>query len=292
MKIKQIDKTEYPHLRDMWCECFGDEPAYVDGLYEALEAEGYALFDDSGKMVSSLTAYDVGEMDGRTVAVMYAVCTLPAERGMGHASELIRYATDQLQSDGKAVITSPAEESLVEFYRRLGFSKRFTADELILTDDEEDIIDDEEDGDFGEYHQSVRVEIIDLEEYGRYREAFLRDTEHVKLNSRMLNFVQSESTNGQGMLSINRSDTGCDAICVVATGDDERMVLAELLVDPRLLAVSSEITEELAMGLAKMFELDAVSCRTVGCGYTQSLMFVGSEEQGEQGEAYFGFPID
>ncbi|MCQ2567365.1 MAG: GNAT family N-acetyltransferase [Mogibacterium sp.] len=276
----------------MWCECFGDEPAYVDGLYEALEAEGYALFDDSGKMVSSLTAYDVGEMDGRTVAVMYAVCTLPTERGMGHASELIRYATDQLQSDGKAVITSPAGESLVEFYRRLGFSKRFTADELILTDDEEDIIDDEEDGDFGEYHQSVRVEIIDLEEYGRYREAFLRDTEHVKLNSRMLNFVQSESTNGQGMLSINRSDTGCDAICVVVMGDDERMVLAELLVDPRLLAVSSEITEELAMGLAKMFELDAVSCRTVGCGYTQSLMFVGNEEQGEQGEAYFGFPID
>lgn len=292
MKIKKIDKTEYPQLRDMWCDCFDDEPTYVDGLYEALAAEGYAMFDDGGKMVSSLTAYDVGEMDGKTVAAIYAACTLPAERGMGHASELIRYATDQLQSNGKAVITSPAEESLVEFYRGLGFGKRFTADELILTDEEENIIADEEDGDFGEYHQSVRVEIIDPEEYGRYREAFLRDVEHVTPNLRMLNFVQSESMNGQGMLSINRNDTGCDAICVVATGDDERMVLEELLVDPRLLALSSEITEELAMELAKMFELDKVSCRTVGRGYTQSLMFGGIEEQGEQGEAYFGFPID
>ena len=292
MKIKQIDKTEYPQLRDMWCDCFGDEPAYVDGLYEALEAEGYALFDDAGEMVSSLTAYDVGEMDGRTVAVIYAVCTLPSERRMGHASELIRYTTAQLQSDGKAVITSPAEESLVEFYRGLGFGRRFTADELVLTDDGEDIIEDEEDGDFGEYRQSVRAEIIDPEEYGRYREAFLRNTEHVKLNSRMLYFVQSESTNGQGMLSINRSDTGCDAICVVASGDDERMTLAELLVDPQLLEVSSEITEELAMELAGMFELDTVSCRTVGRGYTQSLMFGESEECGERGEAYFGFPID
>ena len=153
------------------------------------------------------------------------------------------------------------------------------------------------------------VEAVDVSTYNIYRERFLEGVPHVAMSPAMLELVRSVSLDGNGMLVVN----GGDAICVVSEapepggaepsdeglGDEthghegadglkrQPLILNELLVSPTLLALSEEIAEEIASGLARRFGLEKIIYRTPAGGRCQSM------SSGAGGaEFYFGFPVE
>lgn len=175
------------------------------------------------------------------------------------------------------------------------------------------------DDDAGPFEPALDIAELDAATYNRYREAFLIDEPHIVLSSRMIEFARMDSYKGNGLLAVN----GGDAICAVsyADGADDgydgrddlerydgcdghydsenmrtkgRLVLTELIVNPVLEEISSEIGSEIAGRLAKHFGAAMVEYREPGMRYCQS-MLAGKLAQTEAGmpkAAYFGFPIE
>lgn len=307
--VEKADTREkYEGLRDLWVKVFGDEPAFVDHVYSVFgesslpigkpadpdaDITGYVIRNDAGKVVSSLTCYrcgklyipegnigkDLWDLNGRGVYVSYAICTDPEYRSLGLAGRLTDYVRSVVTSAGGVSILSPAEESLIGFYDRLGYEEssfiiRKAApcaaeertdrefDDLpdrngVISDSGEStdirfwgldmegipgFIEEEPEDRMDSFRPLINVTRVDAETYNKYREEFLSDIAHVSLSHPMLSLVKSVSKGGDGLLVINNGD----AVCAVT--DDGHA--DELLVNPMLLAVSEEIGDEIADGIS------------------------------------------
>lgn len=288
----------YRELRTLWCDVFGDEPAYVDSFYEAFgpEIKGYVALDHDGNAAAALTVYPCGTYEGRTVYVSYAVCTREDLRGRGIGKELTLYARDKVISKGGISIVSPAEPGLEKFYAALGYEPFFTASERAVMspafDDDEYEDCDEFDLDFGDDEgaepltPAVDVKRIDAAAYNRYREAFLSGRPHIELSDAMLGLIESES---DGLYSINRGD----AICALGMSDPFRTVLSEFILNPILEELSLGIDTEITAMLADHFGSAEVYYRTPGHERCQSMAYgIRKDADETAGSPYFGFPID
>ena len=115
---------------------------------------------------------------------------------------------------------------------------------------------------------------IEASMYNKYRESFLEDIPHVALSGKMADFVKSIS----GLFLINRGD----AICAVSEVPSEDascaakdIIIEELLVNPMLKSISSEIDAELAEMIAGYFGAEKLIYRIPGRGYCQSMIAKG-----------------
>lgn len=286
MIVRKIKKKEYKQLRSLWCEIFGDDPVFVDELYYALRAEGYTV-EDEGSLHSFLTLFNAGEINGQQVQVSYAICTKPESRSKGYAGDLVKHVRDQVLANGDISIICPAEDSLVLFYGKLGYDPGLFAKEDTSTAND----------------LPLTVKMIDAAEYSRYREEYLADIPHVTLRDEFVKFIRNDSVNAQGMLLIN----GGDAICTLDYGTDEEMGLSELIVNPILASRSSEIAEQIAGGLASLFEVKTIRFRSPtrviytndsGNKYSKG-SYIQSMIAGNNADLdvdsmlpYYGFPMD
>ena len=115
---------------------------------------------------------------------------------------------------------------------------------------------------------------IEASMYNKYRESFLEDIPHVALSGKMADFVKSIS----GLFLINRGDAICavsevpleDASCAA-----KDIIIEELLVNPMLKSISSEIDAELAEMIAGYFGAEKLTYRIPGRGYCQSMIAKG-----------------
>lgn len=327
-------RAKYDGLRDLWHRVFGDEPEFVDHVYrlfgrpdpecgagdsevtEASDITGYVVCDDESKVVSALTCYRCGELsvpgpvledpeyaglDGRPVHVSYAVCTDPEYRGLGLAGRLTSQVSAEVTASGGISLVSPAEESLIAFYKALGYRENcFVIEEEALAEDPEEweagdaALNSEdtrfwglgadgtpgfiEDTEAAAPGTELTVEPVDVITYNKYRESFLADAAHVSLSEPMLELVRSVSLNGDGLLVIN----GGDAVCVISEAPDPeggetateqtdgsktQLIINELLVAPELLELSEEIGGEIASALARYFGTEKLVYRTPAfCG--------------------------
>ena len=311
IRIERADSvSKYEGLRDLWCRVFGDEPEYVDSVYDifAEDITGYVILNDDGKVVSALSCYRYGDLGGVPVYVSYAVCTDPEYRGLGLAGRLTDYVRNVVTAPsgaklhsadapdaagmGGISVVSPAEESLIRFYEGLGYGRTCYAEEITVPADDgdgEDMIMGEDD-DFEVFTPALSVTHADTEEYNLYREAFLADVPHAALSQKMLRLVRAESRDGDSLLVIN----GGDAICVLTgTGTDGTLTAAELIVNPALRAFSEEIDTEIAAGLAEQYGNGRIIFRrpaadTASPAYLQSMASGNTDEP----EFYFGFPVE
>lgn len=306
MRIEIADSDyKYEGLKDLWVRVFGDEPGFVDYVYEVFgdDITGYVIMDDSRKVVSALTCYRSGDLSGRPVYVSYAVCTDPEYRGLGLAGRLTGYVRDIVTSPrgsnvtaedapdaegfGGISLVSPAEEDLIRFYRAHGYEETCFAREITTDPDEEELILSEDD-DFEAVTPAFSVVPADVSMYNMYREAFLADSGHVAMSPAMLELVRSSGPEGGGLWLIG----GGDAVAaVIGEGDD--LMIAELIVNPRLRDFSEEIDGEIACRLAEHFGFERLKYRVPDDGaspdaYVQSMV---SGDYGT-GKFYFGFPID
>lgn len=305
--IRLVENSDdYASLRDLWCAVFGDEPEYVDHVYESFgcDIEGYIVTDEYGTIVSALTCYKCGTYADKDVYVSYAICTDPAYRGQGLARALTRYVRDLVLAEGGISILSPASQDLESFYEALGYEQHFFSQycEASSADDEEDIIDPEfapdtdvsfwgdGDGDFGSFDPDISAEPIDAAAYNTYREKFLADVPHIRLSSNMAEFIKGESAGGNGLFVIN----GGDAICMIQSAEQPGEFYAtELLINPALTEFSSEIGAEIADKLAGHFGQEKMLYQTPGYGKCQSMLAASSDVKATlESSAYFGFPID
>lgn len=355
MIIERVDtKDKYEGLRDLWCRVFGDEPGFVDFFYRSFveDIEGYVICNDAGKVISALTCFRCGVFrdaageagggaEGLPVYVSYAICTDPEYRGHGYAAALTEYVRDVVtapsgtvlheEDDGRPdaeglggiSLVSPAEESLIGYYDRLGYRAAFTAGEHRVFRGNGDTgfedtyaatgdtriwgLDadgnagflDEEDGEA--FEPALSVESVSGSMYNKYREEFLPDIPHVEMSPDMMEFLRADGDGG--LLVIN----GGDAICRVAyagesgaedgRGSDETaagktVMLDELLVNPQLKAFSEEIEEEIALRLAEYFGTESLVYRTPGSGQCQSMSAEADDAEAVTEGAYFGFPIE
>lgn len=185
LKKITIQSSEYPKLRSLWSDVFGDEPAYVDSFYKhwGKDIWGCVLSDDGG-VRSALTCFRMGALGGREVWISYAICTDPSARGLGYGSIITEYARDIVVSEGGVSMLCPAEASLVGFYEKLGYHPcgyTMTAEkisrfgELIQTDD-----------------ASKDFERISADEYFNLREEKLAGISHVKLGQKAKEWIKLE----------------------------------------------------------------------------------------------------
>jgi hypothetical protein len=98
------------------------------------------------------------------------------------------------------------------------------------------------DGEFEAARPALELKEIAQETYARYREAFLDGRPHVELSREMMELIASETVGGRSLYSVNNGD----AICAVLEADPMRVVLAELITNPLLLEISSDIDAEIA----------------------------------------------
>ena len=301
--------SKYEGLRSLWCRIFGDSPEYVDHVYDIFgeDIRGYVICSEEGTVISSLTCYLCGSLEGIPVYVSYAVCTDPVYRGLGLAGRLTDYVRNVVTGSrgvmlnfenapraeglGGISIVSPAEDSLIGFYRETGYEEScFVKSIRVMPDDEdtEDFIIGEDD-DFEAFEPSLRVSNSDASEYNMYREAFLANEAHVSLSDKMLELVSSESMDGSGLLVIN----GGDAICAVSGNEEGILTASEFIVNPMLREFSEEIDKELAEQIADYYGSAGFIARVPAFDLTEYCS-VQSMAAGmrESREFYFGFPIE
>ena len=295
--IKQADSVaEYEGLRSLWCRTFTDDPDFVDAAFERFGNDicGYVVIDEDGEIRSALTCYACGTFEGKTVWVSYAVCTDVNFRGLGLAGALVSFVKEAVISRGDLALVSPAEESLVSFYEKCGYEPFFCVSELaaISPDFDEDEFEEyegdfEDDQDFEPFRPDFDFQQLDAEIYNRYREAFLISRPHVELSETMLGFIED---NDMMFFAVNHGD----AICTVREYGKGRTMLAELIINPILEEISSDIGAEIASMIAKHFgDLETVY-RTPGPGRCQSMLAGLSEDEPVDlfAEPYFGFPVE
>lgn len=321
-KIQKVTaKDGYEQLRSLWCRVFGDAPDYVDSVYRLFgeDIRGYAVTDASGRVVSALSCYLCGSYEGRPAYVSYAVCTDEAFRGQGLAGMLVGHVRDEVLSEGGISVVSPAEPSLVGFYAAHGYEEFFSASRRTALNPELDA------GEFDDYDEydidmgtpaaaaapDIELKAVSADVYNRYREAYLSGRPHIGLSAPMLRLAESESMDGKGFFAVN----GGDAVCALREADPGAVVITELIVNPVLLGISSEIEAEIAGLIAKKFGAAEAVYSVPGRGFCQSMAAGISGRSGRAGndfedaengsadpeeyseeylfeEAYYGFPID
>ncbi|MBR0332437.1 MAG: GNAT family N-acetyltransferase [Alistipes sp.] len=123
VSVKELS-AEQREWRTLWMECFGDEREWVDRfLIEHSTEENTFIHKEQGAVVAMLHLVELQTEFGRT-AYLYAIATAAEWRGRGLASKLVGAAVEAARERGyDAVAVIPAQESLVEFYERLGFGK-------------------------------------------------------------------------------------------------------------------------------------------------------------------------
>ena len=296
--VKTIsNKDEYEGLRTLWCEVFSDEPSFVDAMYANFGEDivGYVATDEEGAVRSALTCFKCGTFEGRDVYTSYAICTAKEVRGLGLAGRLVEAARDDVLSKGGVSLISPAEPSLEKFYGAHGYVPFFYVDKRVAEDDEEDFIFDAEDDEYEKFEAEMALKSLKWDEYNKYRESFLEGIPHVKLNEHMMRLVQAEAAmpDGEsGLLLVN----GGDAICAMNAGEDGALEIEELLVNPLLSSISSEIADEMACRIAAHFERTSMRYRVPGGSHCQSMAAGLTDEikvKIESGEPeYYGFPVE
>lgn len=290
MLIRPIEDHEYEELRQVWCDTFGDDPVFVDELYYALNAHGLT-FEDEGVLHSFLTLFQAGTFQGKPVLVSYGICTKPESRGKGYGGELVDAIRQKVNEAGAISVVCPAEASLVEFYMQHGYQIGYYAKNDDAEAEELDV------------PIELQVSMLSASEYNRFREAFLLEIPHVTYDEEFLEFIRRDSVNGQGLLLINDGD----AICALNYGTDEEMGISELIVNPALAEVTSEIGGQIAAGLAKMFDVEKCYFRSPTCivytdesgdhlsngSYVQTMVSGIDIDIDEAAMLpYYGFPID
>ncbi len=135
--IEIAEKNDIPRLREIWKACFDDPDSYLDFYF----SNGFPAFrtvvdridSEITSMLTIVPAFYQKNGACFDAAYLYAVATAPAWRGKGIASRLISQTHDLLKNDGIKVATLfPAEDSLYNFYGKLGYQSSFSVCEIYL----------------------------------------------------------------------------------------------------------------------------------------------------------------
>lgn len=218
LTVRPSVPEDIPAQRELWKLAFGDSDSYIDNFYNTYYRPERVVVLEEGGAVRSMTAwFDTtfvvpGQGEYRA-AYLYAVATHPDCRGQGLAGKLLAGADEYFRSLGiPAVTTVPAEPSLHNFFGANGFRECFRIlggslrrEELPLS-------------------PSNVLRPASTEEYGRVREALLKDIPHIAYPADALAYQAGCCALGDGGLFV-----GDGPVCLCAERAEEDFVIVKEL---------------------------------------------------------------
>lgn len=124
-----------PQLINLWRTSFNDSETFIQLFFDRVYKPENVLYrEKEGRIISALhmLPYTM-TFYGKEISVcyIYAACTHPSERGNGYMHQLIQQAF-QVMEQRKVALTViiPAEPSLFDYYRSLGYTEAFDYSEM------------------------------------------------------------------------------------------------------------------------------------------------------------------
>lgn len=147
-----------PSMKALWSEAFGESEEDVDHFFNtAFSPERSRVAYENGEVLAALYVLDFS-YKGKKSAYIYAVATAEKYRGRGICRTLIEDTHEYLRERGyEFTVLKPGDESLFEFYRKLGYKDCGWVSELSV--EASDV--------------PFEVKSIDKDEYARLRKSYL-----------------------------------------------------------------------------------------------------------------------
>ena len=115
--------SQYPALKTLWAEAFGDEESFIDLFFATdFSPERCRCVTVNGDVAAVLYWFDC-EAEGRKLAYLYAVATAKAQQGKGLCRTLMENTHALLQEQGYAgSLLVPGESGLFGMYAKMGYT--------------------------------------------------------------------------------------------------------------------------------------------------------------------------
>jgi len=158
MTCKEPLQEQIPQLLKLWRDAFGEWNGFWEMfLHTAFSPARCRCITEEGAVTAALTWLDC-ICEGQKLAYVYAVVTHPDYRGRGLCRMLLeRVHEDLREQDYAAALLVPAEPTLREMYRKLGYETCTRVSEFAC----------EAQG------ESMELRTVGLEEYAALRRQFL-----------------------------------------------------------------------------------------------------------------------
>lgn len=129
--IEFASKKRLPEVIALWKEAFGDGEEYVKNFFGKMNGEkNMILRIEEGETVSmaSMLPVKCGGYRGRYI---YAVATAKKYRNRGYCREVMAFIHNFMAECGENfAILVPAEKSLFDFYKKMGYSQTVFAPDI------------------------------------------------------------------------------------------------------------------------------------------------------------------
>ncbi|WP_455484286.1 GNAT family N-acetyltransferase [Eubacterium sp.] len=109
----------------LWSEAFGDSREDIVFFIENIKNASCFAYFENNKAVSMLYLVDC-VLDGKQSHYIYAACTTQNCRKKGYMSALIKYCVAEFDR----VCLIPANEDLIEYYKRQNLTFEYSVDKL------------------------------------------------------------------------------------------------------------------------------------------------------------------
>lgn len=205
MNIDHPNAGEFPGLRRLWRQAFGDSEEFLDLFFAtAFAPERCLRVKEGGQVTAALYWFDCTHGENR-VAYIYAVATEESHRGRGLCRALMGDVHSLLARQGYAgAVLVPGEPALFRFYEKLGYETCASVTELAC----------------GAGAVSAALNLVDGDAYAALRRKLLPPGGLVQ-----------EGENLRFLEALGRFYAG-DGLAVWAVRDPDGQITGELLGDP------------------------------------------------------------
>lgn len=125
--LRPATKSDLPGIIALWQEAFGDSPEAVSYFFQSFPNCLSYVAEENGAVTAMVHALPQTLSPDTPAAYVYAVATRRSHRGKGLCRELMAFAEADLHARGFAcAVLTPGEQSLFDYYERLGYKTAFT----------------------------------------------------------------------------------------------------------------------------------------------------------------------
>lgn len=229
--IHELRPSEEIDFINLWSETFDDSREDIIEFCENFSDDliRFVLTDSKygSSVLSSLTLFKMGklfipgESESFDVHISYAICTNPKARGRGYGAAITKFASvfvRKMNLDSPSIRNlsslSPASESLIDFYKPLGYDNFFFSEYKSLKVCREST-------------EKINLSVISPEEYNKKREKLLENTVHIMLSEKSLKYLSGYNK----FISFKNTlgNLECISTCSELSQDGELMI-PELLI--------------------------------------------------------------
>lgn len=131
--ISIYETTKYsPSVVSLWQEAFGDSKEDVLFFFNNCQNKFCLCAEKNSDLLSMLFLVDC-EVNGKAYKYIYAACTSKNARKSGYMSKLLEYCNSKYDN----VLLIPADEELVDYYSKRGFTHKIDMNNILFNESDE-----------------------------------------------------------------------------------------------------------------------------------------------------------